>query len=1083
MKPPAIKKSHCRLSLIRPLALALAFSALPALAQTIPNPSFEENDPFVTWPGYSSANGDIVGWIGEPINRIGINPAADPARDLAANSPFANNGTIPDGAHVGLIQSAVDMPTTLSTTITGLTSGQKYLLTFRANARNNTTIRPRLHVTVDGTELLNSRIMNVAAANVAAPYRYIALEFTATGATAELVLTNDEAADSTVVVDAFAIRPAPGKWSYGEWFDDASTGIDSNYGYTHAYNLGTEVTTTVNGIDFTGVTGGNPAVAGRFAIAGMVNVYTGDTNNVGEAGVELASNFIYGGNPGSLTLQGLTPGNEYVLTLFTVAWEDANQRWITFRSGSDELSIDQDVYNNDGGLRIEYRYTADATGTLTVTANPFSADATPNVCSMHLYAFSNRLANLPPAAEIAQQPVGGRFFIGDEATLTGTASGAAPLTYQWKKNGTNIAGATSPTLTIPITGGADAGRYTLTATNSQGSDESQAATVEVWQETSGVLFSTGVDDDGFTLPEGEIDPHYTLSLNPNSPGATDAFVHVGNPGWLANSDTSLWISPAPNTVDAAGPDPTTYIYRTTFTVPGGAAQALIAGRWGVDNLGPAIRVNGVAVAGIAPNGGFASLSPFSFTTTDLPAGTLQAGVNSLEFTVVNQGVGYTAFRTDAMRFGTIPAGARPMVTGQPAASQTVLAGNSVTLLARVYGSEPLTYQWSRNGTPISGATQPSLTLASFSAADVGSYTLKATNSLGEDTSAPAALVIGDAAPTITVPPVGGIFASGTPFNLSVTATGTQPFTYQWTRNGQPVGGSTATLTLAGTTADSGIYAVKVTNSVGFVDSATVQVTVMAAVPGFFNTGVDASGAGLNGGENDPHYTLIVNADGDDDIAAIVQGTRPDAWLFNTTFSRWIGPRDNTSGAAGLATDNGLYVYRTTIDLTGFDPSATVLLGQWATDNNGTTIRVNDMDTDQVNTAQFASLTDFRLDSSNASFTAGINTIDFVVVNGDADTGFTGLRVQNARAFSVAGSTPALNVSNFNIVLNAQSQPVLSFTGTPNGSYRIERSTTLATGNWSALGTVTASGTGAATYIDIAPPAGGRVFYRVAAGAN
>src|SRR5690606_37313726 len=96
----------------RSLSLLFVLAALPAWAQTIPNPSFEENDPFEVWPGYSEGNGaDIIGWIGEPLNRIGINPAADPGRDLAANSPFANNGTIPDGEHVALIQSAVDLPT------------------------------------------------------------------------------------------------------------------------------------------------------------------------------------------------------------------------------------------------------------------------------------------------------------------------------------------------------------------------------------------------------------------------------------------------------------------------------------------------------------------------------------------------------------------------------------------------------------------------------------------------------------------------------------------------------------------------------------------------------------------------------------------------------------------------------------------------------------------------------------------------------------------------------------------------------------------------------------------------------------
>lgn len=1056
------------------LALALL---PPAAAQSIPNPSFEENDPFEVWPGYSSNNADIIGWFGEPIGRVGINPAADPGRDLAGNSPFANNGTIPDGEHVALIQSGVDAPTSLSTTITGLTVGQKYLLTFRANARNNTTVRPRLLIEIDGNELLYSRIMNVANAGAAGEYRYIAVEFTASGTTADLVLTNDEAADSTVVIDAFAIKPATGKWTYDEWFDDATSGIDSAYGYTHAYNLGTNVSANVNGVEFTPVAGGNPSVPGRFAITGVPNVYQGDTNFVGESSVDLATDFIYNGNPGTLTLEGLTPGAEYVLSLFTVAWEDSNQRWITFRAGDDSLSIDQDVYGNDGGVRIDYRYTADATGTLTVSTNPFTADATPNVCTFHLYAFANRLATIPAAAEVAQNPAGGRFLVGDEITLIGTGTGSPPLSYQWKKDGANIAGATTPTLTLNITSGADAGRYTLAVSNAQGSDESDPALVEVWQPAA-TLPSTGVDDGDVTLPEGEVDPHYTLVVNPEQPGATEAWVHTNNPAaWLANSDTSMWIGPSADTVGAAGPDPTTYVYATPFALPDGATQALISGQWAVDNVGTAIRVNGVPVPGQPSANGFAVFTPFSFTTTDVPAGTLQAGSNTLEFEVVNQGVGYTALRVDSVNVSTIPAGAKPMITGQPVATQTVLTGNSVTLLARAYGSEPLTYQWSKDGAPIGGATSSSLTLNNFSAADVGSYTLTATNSLGSDTSAPAALEIGNAAPTITVQPQGGYFATGAAFNLSVTATGTQPFTYQWTKNGQAVGGNTATLALSGTPADSGTYAVKVTNGLGSVDSIAVEVTVRDAVPGFHNTG-----DGLDEGSSDPYYTLIVNADGDPDIQAIVQSGRPGAWLLNSTRSRWVGPRENTVDAAGFLNgdSDGMYVYRTTIDLTGFDPASTVLMGQWATDNNGVTIQVNGIDTDQENTAQFASLTDFRLDASNATFNSGLNTIDFVVVNGDATVGYTGLMVANARAFSIATAAPALNVSNLNITLNAQNQPVLTFNGQANASYDIQRSTTLATGSWSKIGSATASAAGEATYTDTTPPNTGTVFYRVAA---
>lgn len=1061
--------------------LTLAF--LPqAVAQSIPNPSFEENNPFTTWPGYSHNNEDIIGWVGNPASNVGINPAADPNRDLAGNSPFANNGTIPDGARVALIQSMADHPTSLSTTITGLTAGQKYLLTFRANARNNNNNRPRLHVEVDGNELLNSRIMNVAAAGAAAPYRYIALEFTATGTTADLVLYNDEPVDATVLVDDFAVRPAPGKWTYEEWFDDATSGVESSYAsaYTHAYNLGTDINAYVNDVEFVAVPGPNPSVPGRFTITGMGNVYSpDDLNNVSESSADLAARFIYGGNPGTLTLEGLVPGTEYILSLYTVAWEDATNRWVTFRAGDDELSIDQDAFGNDNGMRIDYRYVADETGTLTVTTNPFTADGTPNVCTFHLYAFANRLATLPTSPAIAQQPISGRYTVGDEVTLSVTASGSQPLAYQWKRNGENIPGATSATLTFTVSSGADAGLYTVVVSNSQGSLESNPALIEAWQPI-GALPSTGVDESGYALPEEEVDPHYTLLENPNDPGSTDTWVHSPNPAaWLPNSETSQWIAPAVNTVDAAGPDPTIYVYSLPFTLPQGTSQIMISGLWGVDNLG-SLRINGVPAPNGPTNSGFSSLLPFNVVTTDFPAGTLREGTNSLEFVVVNQAVGYTALRTDEIIISTVPPGARPIITRQPEASQTVLTGNPVTLMARVYGSEPLTYQWSLNGQPITGATSSSLTIESVSATDVGTYTLTVTNAHGSDTSTGATISIIDSPPSIVTQPQGGYFPTGTPINLTIEVTGSRPFTYQWTKDGQPVGGNSATLTLPGTPADSGIYMVQVTNSESTVTSSSAEVIVMDPVPGFHNTG-----DGLSAGEEDPHYTLIVNADGDAPIPAIVQSGLPGAWLPNSNNSRWIGPRENTVDAAGYldGESDATYIYRTTIDLTGFDPQSTILMGQWATDNQGLAILVNEKDTGLTNNAQFAAWTDFFIDSGNAEFVAGVNTIDFVVLNPDANVGYTGLRIQNARAFSLALSAPPLAVSNLNISLNAQSQPVLTFNGQANASYDIERSTTLATGSWSKIGSATADAQGAATFTDTTPPTSNTIFYRVTSPAN
>ena len=51
--------------------------------------------------------------------------------------------------------------------------------------------------------------------------------------------------------------------------------------------------------------------------------------------------------------------------------------------------------------------------------------------------------------------------LGTSVTFATVASGTGPLTYVWKKNGTNIAGATTASLTLTNLGYADAGVYTV----------------------------------------------------------------------------------------------------------------------------------------------------------------------------------------------------------------------------------------------------------------------------------------------------------------------------------------------------------------------------------------------------------------------------------------------------------------------------------------------------------------------------------------------------------------------------------------------------------------------------------------------
>jgi pectin methylesterase-like acyl-CoA thioesterase len=77
----------------------------------------------------------------------------------------------------------------------------------------------------------------------------------------------------------------------------------------------------------------------------------------------------------------------------------------------------------------------------------------------------------------------------------------------------------------------------------------------------------------------------------------------------------------------------------------------------------------------------------------------------------------------------------------PPASVTAAAGQAVTLNVKVAAIPPPTFQWSRNGAAVPGATGATLNLNSVLNSDAGSYTVTATNSSGRVTSNPAVITI------------------------------------------------------------------------------------------------------------------------------------------------------------------------------------------------------------------------------------------------------------------------------------------------------------------------------------------------------
>ena len=130
-------------------------------------------------------------------------------------------------------------------------------------------------------------------------------------------------------------------------------------------------------------------------------------------------------------------------------------------------------------------------------------------------------------------------------------------------------------------------------------------------------------------------------------------------------------------------------------------------------------------------------SPLSGQTASALSFTNAAAAVSGDYDVVITNV-YGAV-TSALISLIVTPGA-PVVFEQP---QPVarFAGGSATFSPVVAGSLPLALQWSLNGQPIAGATGPTYTVASVSAANAGSYSLHVSNSLGAVDTAPATLTL------------------------------------------------------------------------------------------------------------------------------------------------------------------------------------------------------------------------------------------------------------------------------------------------------------------------------------------------------
>lgn len=439
--------------------------------------------------------------------------------------------------------------------------------------------------------------------------------------------------------------------------------------------------------------------------------------------------------------------------------------------------------------------------------------------------------NLPPV--ITTAPASQTIDQGGTATFTVAATGSPAPTYQWYKNNNAITGATAATYVVANAQAADAADYTVVATNVAGTATSAKATlvvnlppaittqpavlqsVNLGSSVSFTVVASGVPaptyqwrKDGADIPSAT-GASYTIAIVQATDAGRYSVVATNRLGSATSNDAMLVVNVAPGFVTQPAGQ----------TVDQGASVTFSASATGIPAPAYQWLKNGAPITGATGN----ALTLSSVQSTD-----------AADYTVVAANAAGAATSTKA----TLVVNYAPVILTPPTAT-TVAQGNGATFTVTAAGVPTPTYQWLKNGNPVSGATSATLTLATVQPADAGNYSVQVTNRLGSTTSTEAALTV-NYAPSITTQPASAATTVGNNTSFSVVAAAVPAPTYQWqlsvdggntwssVAEVSPYSGSTTTtlrITSATTTLAGFRYRTLVRNSLGTATSNPAILTV------------------------------------------------------------------------------------------------------------------------------------------------------------------------------------------------------------------------------------------------------------------
>ncbi len=335
-------------------------------------------------------------------------------------------------------------------------------------------------------------------------------------------------------------------------------------------------------------------------------------------------------------------------------------------------------------------------GTTLVTCTAADVCGSRRTCSFPVIVSSDPNACQAPA--ITAQPQQAVAPQGGTAALSVTATGTAPLAYQWRRSGTNLPGQTSAALTLPNVQRSQAGGYSVCVSNACGVVTSLVAQVIIGRPAVPDV-RLAVDVSAATPVGGNVLYSFTIE----NIGAAPANGLVLTGYWA--SAQAGFVSASAGCVFGFPPNALTMTCNVGSLPVGGTATY-------------AVVLQAFAVGGVGFNG-------------------LVSGDPS-ELNLANNSV------AKATGFGQ-----PPVIVTQPSSFSGVPGGvGSFSLVAA--GSPPLSYSWKHDGIDV-GPNGPTINFTELHSSDGGNYEVVVSNPWGSTVSVPVTVSLNfPATPTATL---------------------------------------------------------------------------------------------------------------------------------------------------------------------------------------------------------------------------------------------------------------------------------------------------------------------------------------------